>query len=586
MAPFRRHKIFMNSSAGGSWGPWSARLAICAAISCTGALAATGSSTPALVSGPSPAGRPHVHPVAVAAAPASGTPGLPGAALAAASGLRRLSVREYDNSLQYLLGDRTRPGARLLTDDPRRPFDNDATLQVPSNALVEGLDFLAREAARRLLSDPARRDTVVGCKPAGPGDGACFKTFVVNFGRRALRRSLNADEVNRFLALLALGTESSDFYVAVETALVAFLQHFDFAYRVELGTPVPGQPALFRLTPHETASRLSFFLWGAPPDDALLDLADKDALSSTDDLRIAATRMLKDPRARELLGRFFAMWLGYESLPFAPDLVTGMKAENAALLNRVIFTERRPWRDLFRMDETYVNADLAKHYGLVSAATLGTNRQWVKYGDGRAGLLSQGGFLSIGAKFEDTSPTLRGVSVRERLLCEDIPPPPPGVDTDIAPGSNKTDCKEARYDEHASGSCARCHELIDPIGFGLERFDALGRPRTKEAKNKSCTIRGEGEVEGLGTFRGPGELGSLLAKSGRLEPCLVQQIYRFALGRHDFDPTDLALIAIMTKRASAAGDTLRFDDIILDLVSAEAFRHRREETAVLVKGEK
>lgn len=364
----------------------------------------------------------------------TGTPGttptptgpvLIGAAAAPLSGMRRLTVREYDNVLRDLIADPTAPSAGVLPEDKRQPFDNDYHAQDPSLALVQGLNVVAREAVNRLLADKPRRDKVVGCTPGGVTDDACFRSFVTRIGRLALRRPLTTEEVGRFAALSALGTEGGDFYLGVSLALNAFLQHGALVYRVERGTPVDKDPTLFKLQGTEIASRLSFFLWGSMPDDALLTAAEKGDLNSPDGVRAAAARMMKDAKAKDMVTRFHAQWLGYETLVSTGDLMSAQQNETAALMDRVLFTDRRPWRELFTYGQTFVNDVLAKHYGLPLPGS--ATGAWVVPSDARRrGLMGQSSFFAIGgSSFGDTSPTLRGKAIRNKLLCQVIPPPRP-----------------------------------------------------------------------------------------------------------------------------------------------------------------
>ncbi len=497
--------------------------------------------------------------------------------MAPVSGLRRLTVREYDNVLKDLLLDPTNPSTGFLPDDQRHPFDNDYKAQDPSQALVQGLSLAAREAVNRLMADIPRRDMVVGCKPAGVTDAACFKSFITKFGRMALRHTLTPEQVTKFTTFSALGTEGADFYLGVRLALRAFLQHGSLVYRAERGTPVGNDPTLFKLQGIEMASRLSFFLWGAGPDNALLTSAEGGELDTAAGVRAAAGRMMKDTRAKDLVTRFHAQWLGYETLVSAGDLLIAQEAETSALMERVLFAERRPWRELFTFGETFVNDVLAKHYSLPLPGN--TKGAWVVPTDvRRRGLLGQASFFAIGGSaFGDTSPTQRGKAVRNKLLCQVVPPPPPGVKNDALQNADPKACKDLRYAAHRAGGCAACHGLMDPIGFGLENFNAFGQPRATEKGNPMCKISGDGELLGVGTFNGPAELGKLMSDAGLLEPCLVQQLYRFAVGRTDLDTNDMTLVGSITDGLKDTKATLKIDDLMVDLVSSEPFRHRREE---------
>jgi len=243
----------------------------------------------------------------------------------------------------------------------------------------------------------------------------------------------------------------------------------------------------------------------------------------------------------------------------------------------VLFDRKGPWQDLLRSPETFVSDVLVKQYGLSAAAPL-PMPAWVPYGNsGRRGLLSHGAFLALGNKFDDTSPTVRGKEIRERLFCEDIPPPPENVNADAPPvATGAVVCKWDRYAAHRVGGCAGCHQQMDPIGFGLENYDSQGRYRTQEVGQPQCQIQGQGEIVGLGTFHGPVELSDLMLNSGRLNRCVVAQLYRFATGRPHAkeDEIDKQAVALLTK---GVGDKdFRLDKLIVDFTTAPAFAHRRE----------
>jgi hypothetical protein len=498
----------------------------------------------------------------------------PPAGEATTSGVRRISQREYDNVVRDLLGDTTRPSQTRLPSETRSPFDNAYASQDISAALVEGAEFLATSISARVLADAKQRDKIVGCAPKGPEDAECFRHFLVTFGRKILRHPVSDEELSDFMGVLAIAGEEKDFYAAVDVALRAFLQHPRFLYRLEIGEPVENRPELRRLTDWEVATRLSFFLWGSTPDDRLLDRAAEGRLRTVEHIREAAGEMVKDPRASELVTSFHAMWLGYEKLGFDPVLAPAMKAETDALFTRIIVDEKRPWQDVLRLRETFVTDALATHYGL---PTHGSDAgAWTTYeGTERRGLLSQGAFLTLGSRGDEPSPTLRGKAVRQRLLCQTIPPPPPGTKADEPPPlAGRASCKKERYAQHAAGSCAGCHRQMDPIGFGLENFDGRGRFRATEPGSAECSIDGNGEVAGVGTFHGPGELGDLLLGTKGLTTCIATQVYRFMSGRVDIDDADRRIV---TELANARPADFRFDELLVDVAAQSAFLFRRVE---------
>ncbi|MEZ0312930.1 MAG: DUF1592 domain-containing protein [Myxococcota bacterium] len=489
------------------------------------------------------------------------------------TGARRLTAAEYDATVEDLLGDTTRPAHIMFPEDagaPRNPFENDYTTQLGSSAFVEAAAFVAADVAKRFVQDAARLDAYLPCVPSGRSDAACMRQFIESFGRKALRRPLGADDVDRYLGLMEVAQLDYDTFTptfADSLALVveAFLQDFELLYRVEVGEQV-GDAAL--LGEFELATRMAFFLWGRGPDDALLDDAAAGHLRDPGPRVEVARRMLADPRALEQLDRFHAQWLGYDNMALSQELVSAMRRETAALLKRVVLDRGGSYWNLFLADETFIDPLLASHYGIPSSAS---EAAWLPYGDtGRRGILSQGTFLSAFAKFSDTSPTQRGILIRERLMCQPIPPPPPEVNADEPPVSASANpCKAERYEVHRAGACAACHLLTDPVGFGLESFDATGKYRTHDAGRPECVITGEGELGDLGPFRGPGELAQLLVDGGDLEACVVQQVFRFAYGRLEASRGERDYIESLRRKFATGGHDFR--ELLLALIASDQF---------------
>ncbi|MEM6995051.1 MAG: DUF1592 domain-containing protein [Myxococcota bacterium] len=503
-------------------------------------------------------------------------------------GLRRLTAREYDDTLRDVLLDEQSNAALILPTDALTPFDNDYTTQLPSEALVEAAELLATDAADRLFEDPPRMETLLGCTPTGPADEPCLRTFVQSVGRRVLRRPLTDAEVEIYLhgddgleGAVELADTAGDFGIGVHVVVRTLLQDVEFLYRVEVGTPVPDVEGLYALNDFEVASRLSYLLWGSAPDDWMLDRAEAGGIAEPDDVVEVATMMLQDERAVARINRFHALWLGYETLPFSGTLADAMQAETRGLIERIVFDEDRPWQDLFRSTETFVGDALAEHYGLTPPGSV--EPVWVDYGDSRrAGLLSHGTFLSNGGKFGDTSPVQRGKMVRTRVFCQDIPPPPPGVDVDQPPQGEAALCKRERYGVHAEGGCASCHDQIDPVGFGLEAYGPLGRFREFEVDNPDtpedetvCEIDGEGELVGIGPFSGPAELAELALQAGFLDACVKQQLYRFVVGRYELTSMDVEFINAASEAMGEGEFTFR--ELLLQFVGDETFGFRRED---------
>jgi hypothetical protein len=499
-----------------------------------------------------------------------------------ASATRRLTRSELRQTLLDLLGQDLAGELAKFPEDYAEAndvfaFDNKYTLQQPSAALVEAARNLGAVASAGLLADAAALKRLVPCTPSGAGDAACLRSFVTAFGRRALRRALTSAEIDGYVTAFGpLAVEMGDFNQAVGLAVTALLQDPEFLYRVEIGQPVAGKPGLVKLGGYEVASRLSYFLWGTAPDAPLLDAAGTgDQLQTAAAIKEAAARMLADPRARRAVEKFHSMWLGYARQPPPAPLQQPMLAETTALIERVIFEQKRPWLDLFRSDETYVDAALAGHYGLPAPAG---GSGWVPYGaGGRRGILSHGSFLGVDRKHQDTSPTLRGQLVRTRLMCQSIPPPPANlmVDPDNAPTDGN--CKTDRYSMWTREGCKGCHSMMDPIGHGLENYDQTGAFRTVAPDDQGkagCQISGDGALAETGPFKGPAGLADRLVESKVLESCVTAQLAGYYLGR-EVRGAEQALFDRVATRFAAGG--LRFDQMLLDLVTLPGFGYRQAE---------
>jgi hypothetical protein len=492
-------------------------------------------------------------------------------------GIRRLTRTEYIATIRELLGKDIPEAFTSLPDDPGLPFRNDYRGQTASAGLIEALQQLAELMTDRVLADAAARDALVGCTPTGPTDEPCLRSFIERFGRRALRRPLAQEDISALLAFQSYSLDRGDFYEGVRLVLRTLLQHPEFVYRMEFGEPVPDRPGLFRLNDWEVASRLSYFLLGTNPSDELLELAAAGKLSTPFEVRAAAASLLSSPRARSMIHSFHSQWLGYSQIR-APSasLQQAMQAETAALVDRVVFDRKEPWLELFRSTETFINDELATHYGLSPPGS--ASATWVSYGSsGRQGILSHAGYLTNGIRFGDTSPTQRGKFIRNRLLCQEIKLPPPDVPADEPPAITSGACKVDRYRAISQSSelCAGCHMLMDPLGFGLENYDAAGRYRSNEPQAPECVISGQGELAGVGTFSGPTGLSTMLIESGLLESCAVEQLFQAAWGRQ-VTVDDAPYVAAVSAQFEKDG---RFDQLLLDFVSNPAFGYRREEVS-------
>jgi hypothetical protein len=499
---------------------------------------------------------------------------------------RRLTRRELRQTVLDLTGVDLSDQVTNLPEDYAEAkdifaFDNKYVFQQPSQSLIETAKSLAEVVGDRILSDAAVKKQLVSCAPGGASDTACLRTFVTTFGRRALRRPLATPEVDDLITRFQpFAREANDFYFAVSLIARTLLQDPEFLYRIEIGQEVAGTPGLAKLGGHEVASRLSYFLWGTAPDDALLDAAGtSDRLQTPDAVGKAAVRMLADARARAGVDRFHSMWFGYERQQPPQPLLRPMLDETNGLIERVVFKDRRPWLDLFRSKETYVDATLANHYGLPKPAS---GSAWTSYGTtGRQGILSHGTFLGVERKHDDTSPTMRGLFVRTRLMCETIPPPDPNLNVDVDAAGTNGRCKVDRYAMWNTPVCGACHARMDPIGLGLENYDRVGKYRTvttqdAEAGNADCVIPGTGDLGAPGSsFRGVAELSDRLVDSKAIEACLSTQIASYYLGREVRDEERPLFQDQVAGHFRSSG--YHFDQLLVDLVTLPGFGYRVSE---------
>ncbi len=486
------------------------------------------------------------------------------------AGLRPLTVSQYQDTISDLLGDVTLPPIEAETGSVA------ASLSGFSPLLVEQLETAALGAAQQVFDSPARRQALVGCAPSGAADDPCARQFLARFARRAWRRAPTADELNRYGDFVGkTSVATGDALGALGYAVAAVLQSPSFLYRVELGEPAAQG---FRYTSQEMAARLSYFLWNSGPDDELLVAGESGGLVTDDGLSSAVHRALLDARAHRGVSRWFADWLELEglgsldkdrtALPLMSDtLGAAMKNEIVLFAEDAVFAHPADAHQLFVGRTTFVNAELARLYGV--AGVSGTDFSQVTWPDDgpRTGILGWGGILALHAKPKKTFPTSRGKFIRMSLLCQSIPPPPPNVNTMLdfaAPGEVLT--ARQRLERHrANPSCAACHALTDPLGLALEHFDAIGAYRRDD---DGLPIDTTGELDGA-PFKDARELGAKVAAHPDAMGCVVRQLFRFASGHVDTDGERVAMDALAAKFESSR---YRIADALKEVALSDAFR--------------
>ncbi|MDA0206514.1 MAG: DUF1592 domain-containing protein [Acidobacteria bacterium] len=504
--------------------------------------------------------------------------------------IRRLTHSQYNNTLRDLLGDQTRPADSFPKEDFVHGFKNAAEAQGIPPLLAEAYSAAAERAARGAFRGGDHQG-LVSCKPAGATDAACAETFVRQFGAKAFRRPLNTQEVGVYSGLLREeGARLNDFLDGAQIVVEAMLQSPNFLFRTEHG---PGS----EFGQFETASRLSYFLWDTMPSAELRAAAEAGKLGTAGEIDTVAQGMLKDPRARTSMDEFLAQWLRFDRAltatrerrlfgTFNPELAAAMTEETRQLFGYLVW-EGRDFREFFSADYTFPSSALAELYAMRQPP-----EEYAKVpypaDSGRAGVLGQGTILTLTSSPSDTSPTGRGLFVREHFLCQQVPPPPPGVNTTLPMVTeSKPLTNRQRLEIHLnSAPCKSCHMLIDPIGVGFEQYDAIGRNRDQltltfqkegeddDEKKKPVEVKIDldtsAHVQGIenSDFKTPKELGKILANDPTCQRCVVKQLFRYAMGREE-KAADQPAIDAMLARFQSTG--FQFRELMIALVKSEPF---------------
>ncbi len=455
------------------------------------------------------------------------------------SGLRRLNLREYEHALQALLGDAVAVGEGFPADDTASGFDVDAGLLPPSGVWLTAHASLAESAVAAALADGApTRDEILVCSPASPAEhAACAEQIVEAFGRRAWRRPLDEEEIASLVQLLDVAaSEGGTFEDGVVLALQAILLSPNFVFKIEAARE-PGEA----VDPYELATRLAFFLWSGPPDEALLAAAEAGELDDEAGVRAQVQRMLADPRASALTDGFATQWLMLDELHALTPLSDAFPTWNEALRESMIAETRLSFAEALADDASVggllvspvvlVDGTLAAHYGIEGVTGDAFERVDASEAQ-RFGLLTQGAILALTSHADQSSPTRRGLWVTDRLLCMSPPAPPADVDNTLPEPGADADAQTIREfleETHlGDAACAGCHRFIDPVGFALEHYDAVGAFRTEYANG--AAIDDSGELVGQ-PVDGAAELSAAIAAHPALQPCVTSWAVAYATNR-------------------------------------------------------
>ena len=451
------------------------------------------------------------------------------------------------------------------------PFDAKGAGDTPSRRLIFG----SLSPSPSLPLSPSS---------AAPTEEARARQILANLLRRAYRRPVTNDDLRKPLQFFQEGSaEGAGFEAGIENALTAILVSPQFLFRIETDPAGLAPGTAYRVSEFELASRLSFFLWGSIPDDALLDAAERGELRQPGKLDAHVRRMLADDRSKNLVNNFAAQWLHLRGLAaitpdarrfidFDENLRQSMRRETEAFFEHIIRADR-PITELLSADYTFLDERLAKHYGVPHV--FGSQFRRVSFADDpqrqRGGLLRHGSILTVTSYATRTSPVIRGHWILSNLAGEPPPPPPPNVpslDDNIVSASLPIRQRLTKHRENPA--CASCHDVMDPVGFALENFDAVGRWRTEE-DHKAVDASG-GLADGSKFDGVAGLERALLARPELFAATFAEKLLTFALGR-GVEPTDAPALRSIVRHAQS--DQYRFSALVVGLVHSVPFQMRK-----------
>jgi hypothetical protein len=437
------------------------------------------------------------------------------------------------------------------------------------------------------IVSPQNRGFLVPCTPrrADAADAGCARRFLADAGRLLHRRALAGETLAEAVAEAGEAADKlRDFHAGLAVALEGLLMAPDALFVVERTEPDPARPGQLRLDGYSLASRLSLFLWNSAPDDELLRAAEKGELHTARGLERELDRMFASPRLETGVRAFFDDMLRFDDLAvlakdpsiypgFGGDTVVDAREQTLRTVVDQLLVKQRDYRDLFTTRETFLTPSLAVLYG-VSAPP-----GWTPYESppqsARAGLLTQVSFLAGHAHPGRSSPTLRGKALREVLLCQKVPRPPPNVDFSLLEDANsRLKTQRERLAVHRTNPvCAGCHKITDPIGLALENFDGAGQYRATE---RGAPIDASGVLDGK-PFADAAGLAERLREHPALGACLVKQIYSWGTGG-PVRPADKPLLAWLGQRFAAEG--YRLPPLLRSIATSRAFSTVAIEPAV------
>jgi len=466
----------------------------------------------------------------------------------------------------------------FMNDDIGASMPREKRFDSATNKYPHYIGFLGPERSAQEL---AGRKNVLICDPAS--GRACVESILANVARKAFRRPVQAAEVSSLMKLVDSTTkEGLTVDHGVQTALTAILVSPNFLFRIERDAEPRNAAAVHRVSDVELASRLSYFLWSSMPDDQLLDLAEKRRLSDPSVLNAQVTRMLADPRASAISENFAGQWLETRNLDsvkpdpekfpeWNADLKEAMKTETRMFFDSILRNDR-PVSEFLTARYTFLNERLANFYGIEGVKGMEFRRVDLQKPD-RGGILSHASVLTVTSYPTRTSVVLRGQYVLENILNSPAPPPPANVPPlDEESTGQKQSLREQMQQHRANPSCSICHSKMDPLGFALENYDAIGKWREKDG---NFTIDTEGMLPDGTRFTGPSDLRDALAtRTPQFAEALAEKMMVYALGR-GLESFDRRSINAIMRNWETKG--YAFQTLVFEIVHSLPFQSRRGE---------
>jgi hypothetical protein len=544
----------------------------------------------------------------------------PGTPSVAWSPIRRISRVEYNNMVRDLLGDTTQPATGFVPESPMAHGVNfeTNTYTTPSTLIAQQYQQTAEALAETAVSSASTLSKILPCTTQ---DDACAQQFIGSWANRAFRGQLDSTESAALFKVYSDVKAQFDFTTGIQAIITAVLESPRFLYVLEFGKGTPTGKVI-PLSSYEIAGRLALFLWRSVPDDTLMKAAAAGQLATPAQIQAQAMRMLttpgqppsQDPKALGALNDYAMQWLELQSTatlgkdsqftawnnPMDPKVGTEVQDEALTDFSQLVLADNGALTTLLTSSSSYINADLATFYGvqLPTGATITVNDSVLASGQTafakvdlssihRTGIVTSGAEMASRAHTTLPSAVLRGKFVREQLLCDQIPPPPPGVPPakTVVPDGGTTRSLSAEH-EKTDPSCFGCHQLMDPIGFGFGNFNASGLYQAVDANgfpgsnfpaiDASGQIAAQSPGEFSATFNGASDLMTKLAGAAQVDQCFVIQELRYALSR-----VETTADACSAQQTYAAFSSTQFNiqSLLVALVQTDAFRYRTIETA-------